>query len=166
LFTGCGGLPEGADLFGAFSSCTPRLSHPNTLKTGAAFRKNCIEQATNVQFGKNLYGRYHPDRTPLEGYMSEPEKLVVVIIDDAVNTDTPHGRTVKRIVNGLSDFNIQVSTIASVEDARSAYANLPEVDCLLISSTLGTAKPKQNADAKHLIHEIRKRNEEIPIFLS
>src|SRR5512136_2415518 len=97
--------------------------------------------------------------------MSEAEKLFVGIIDDAVNSDTPHGRTIKRIVNGLSDFDIQVATIASVEDARSAYANLPEVDCLLISSTLGRSSPEKNADAKHLIHEIRQLNEDIPIFL-
>jgi len=54
--------------------------------------------------------------------MSAEEKLLVVIIDDAVNADTPHGRTIKRIVNGLSDFNIQVVLIASAEDARSAFA--------------------------------------------
>jgi len=100
-----------------------------------------------------------------EGYMSAVEKLVVVIIDDAVHADTPHGRTIQRIVNGLSDFDIQVVLIASLEDAKSAYANLPEVDCILISSTLGGATSEKNADAKHLIHEIRQRNEDIPIFL-
>ena len=72
-----------------------------------------------------------------EGCMSAVEKLVVVIIDDAVHADTPHGRTIQRIVKGLSDFAIQVVLIASLEDAKSAYANLPEVDCILISSTLG-----------------------------
>jgi len=97
--------------------------------------------------------------------MSAVEKLVVVIIDDAVHADTPHGRTIKRIVNGLSDFAIQVVLIASLEDAKSAYANLPEVDCILISSTLGGTSSEKNADAKHLIHEIRQRNEDIPIFL-
>src|SRR5512136_2014773 len=97
--------------------------------------------------------------------MSTPEKLMVVIIDDAVNADTPHGRTIKRIVNGLSDFDIQVVLISSLEDARSAYANLPEVDCILISSTLGGTTSKKNAGAKQLIHEIRQRNEDIPIFL-
>ena len=93
------------------------------------------------------------------------EKLVVVIIDDAVNADTPHGRTIKRIVKGLSDFDINVVLIASLEDAKSAYANLPEVDCILISSTLGGTGAEKNADAKHLIHEIRQRNEDIPVFL-
>ena len=56
--------------------------------------------------------------------MSAVEKLVVVIIDDAVNADTPHGRTIKRIVNGLSDFAIQVVLIASLEDAKSAYKKI------------------------------------------
>ena len=97
--------------------------------------------------------------------MSAVEKLVVVIIDDAVHAETPHGRTIQRIVKGLSDFAIQVVLIASLEDAKSAYANLPEVDCILISSTLGGTSSEKNADAKHLIHEIRQRNEDIPVFL-
>ena len=97
--------------------------------------------------------------------MNPEEKLVVVIVDDAIGKDTPHGRTIKRIVDGLADYDIQVYTIASLEDARSAYANLPEVDCVLISWTLGGAGSKKNADAKQLIHEIRQRNEDIPIFL-
>jgi lysine decarboxylase/arginine decarboxylase len=97
--------------------------------------------------------------------MSPDQKLVVAIVDDALNADTPHGRTMKRIVNGLSDYDIQAVPIASVEDARSAYANLPEADCILINWNLGGIKSKNNADAKHLIHEIRQRNEDIPIFL-
>ena len=97
--------------------------------------------------------------------MNPEEKLSVVIVDEAVNSDTPHGRTIKRIVDGLADFDILVYTIASLEDARSAYANLPEVDCLLISWTLGSPKSKDHTDAKQLIHEIRGRNEDVPIFL-
>jgi len=97
--------------------------------------------------------------------MSPVQKLVVAIVDDAMNADTPHGRTMKRIVNGLSDYDIQAVSVASVEDARSAYANLPEADCILINWNLGGIKSKNNADAKHLIHEIRQRNEDIPIFL-
>jgi arginine decarboxylase len=97
--------------------------------------------------------------------MNPEEKLSVVIVDEAINSDTPHGRTIKRIVDGLADFDILVYTIASLEDARSAYANLPEVDCILISWTLGTTKSKDHTDAKQLIHEIRGRNEDVPIFL-
>jgi len=97
--------------------------------------------------------------------MSPVQKLVVAIVDDAINADTPHGRTMKRIVNGLSDYDIQAVSVASAEDARSAYANLPEVDCILINWNLGGTTSKNNADAKHLIHEIRQRNEDIPIFL-
>ena len=48
--------------------------------------------------------------------MNPEEKLVVVIVDDAIGKDTPHGRTIKRIVDGLADFDIQVYTIASLED--------------------------------------------------
>jgi len=102
-------------------------------------------------------------------YRSDPvnpeETLTVVIIDDTIHTDTPHGRTIQRIVKGLADFDLAVVSIASLEDARSAYANLPEADCVLVNWNLGDSGPKTHADAKKLIHEIRQRNEDIPIFL-
>ncbi len=97
--------------------------------------------------------------------MNPEETLTVVIIDDALPTDTPHGRTIQRIVKGLADFDLEVVTIASLEDARSAYANLPEADCILVNWNLGDPVGKTHADAKELIHEIRERNEDIPIFL-
>jgi arginine decarboxylase len=95
--------------------------------------------------------------------MNPEEQLVVVIIDDTIATDTPHGRTITRIVKGLTDYDIQVFTIASLEGARSAYANLPEVDCILIHWNLGGSATHDGA--KELIQEIRQRNEDIPIFL-
>jgi arginine decarboxylase len=99
------------------------------------------------------------------GYMNSEDKLTVVIIDDALNEESPHGRTIRRIANGLTAYNIEVLTIASLEDARSAYANLPEVDCILISWHIGDTLSKDHDGAKRLIHEIRGRNEDIPIFL-
>jgi len=96
--------------------------------------------------------------------MNPEDKLLVVIIDDAINSDTPHGRTIKRIVTDLSDYNIQVVTIASPADARSAYSNLPEVDCILINWNIGGDDGK-TLETKELIDQIRKRNEDIPIFL-
>jgi arginine decarboxylase len=97
--------------------------------------------------------------------MNPEDKLTVVIIDDALNEESPHGRTIKRIANGLAAYNIEVFTIASVEDARSAYANLPEVDCILINWNIGDKISEGHDGAKRLIHEIRGRNEDIPIFL-
>ncbi|HTY15657.1 MAG TPA: Orn/Lys/Arg decarboxylase N-terminal domain-containing protein [Methanoregulaceae archaeon] len=97
--------------------------------------------------------------------MNPEDKLTVVIIDDALNEESPHGRTIKRVVNGLSAFDIEVFTIGSLDDARSAYANMPEVDCILVSWDLGESKSDNNDDAKQLIHEVRERNEDIPIFL-
>jgi lysine decarboxylase/arginine decarboxylase len=95
--------------------------------------------------------------------MNPEEELVVVIIDDMITTDTPHGRTINRIIKGLSGYAIAVFTIQSFEGARSAYANLPEVDCFLISWDLGG--DPGHTDAQNLIREIRERNEDIPIFL-
>ena len=95
--------------------------------------------------------------------MNPEEKLVVVIIDDRIHTDTPYGRAISRISKGLADFDIEVVTIASLEGARSAYAYLPAVDCILINWNLGGTD--DHSEAKLLINEIRRRNEDIPIFL-
>ncbi len=97
--------------------------------------------------------------------MSSEEKLLVVVIDDTINSDTPHGRTIKRIITGLSEYGIEVATIASPDDARSAYSNLPEVDCILINWNIGGPPEKKHKETKELIDEIRARNEDIPIFL-
>ena len=97
--------------------------------------------------------------------MNPEEKIIVTVVDDTFHQDTPHGRTINRIVQGLTDFDIQVSDNASLEDARSAYANLPDVDCILINWNLGDTKQGSHRDARQLIREIRQRNEDIPIFL-
>lgn len=95
----------------------------------------------------------------------DEDRLLVGIIDDTINTDTPHGRTIRRIVDELRDFGVDVATVASPEDARSAYSNLPAVDCILINWNLGGDTRKMKDAARGLIHGIRKRNDDIPIFL-
>jgi arginine decarboxylase len=95
--------------------------------------------------------------------MNPEEELVAVVIDDDLTAATPHGRTMNRILAGLSGFGIQVSTIGSIEGARSAYANLPEADCILINWDIGN--DPTHGDARQLIREIRERNDDIPIFL-
>ncbi|NTW92770.1 MAG: hypothetical protein HGA40_04940, partial [Methanoregulaceae archaeon] len=69
--------------------------------------------------------------------MNPEEQLIVAIIDDTITTDTPHGRALNRIIRGLSGFGIEVFTIQSIEGARSAYANLPEANCILINWNIG-----------------------------
>ena len=97
--------------------------------------------------------------------MNPDEHLLVGIIDDTIDTDTPHGRAIRRIVEGLEAFGIRAACVASPADARAAYSGLPEVSCILINWNLGGNTAKQHKDTVQLIHEIRSRNEEIPIFL-
>jgi arginine decarboxylase len=97
--------------------------------------------------------------------MNPEEKLTVAILDDTIHTDTPHGRAIKRIVRGLEEFGITVSDIASPADARAALPNLPEVDCLLINWNLGGDSPERHTETVAIIHAIRQRNEDIPLFL-
>ena len=97
--------------------------------------------------------------------MNPGGQLNIVIIDDTIHTDTPRGRTITRIIKGLVEFNIGVTTIASIEDARSAFAQLAEADCIMVNWNLGGTGSKDHNDARRLIDEIRKRNEDIPIFL-
>jgi arginine decarboxylase len=97
--------------------------------------------------------------------MNPEERLLVAVIDDTIHTDTPHGRAIKRIMQGLEEFGIRVGDVASPADARAAYSNLPGVNCILINWNLGGATVKKHKETMDLIHEIRSRNEDIPIFL-
>jgi|WetSurMetagenome_2_1015567.scaffolds.fasta_scaffold17822_3 arginine decarboxylase len=97
--------------------------------------------------------------------MNPDEHLWVAIIDDTIHTDTPHGRAINRIIKGIEEFGIRVADVASPADARAAYANLPSVDCILINWNLGGDTEKKHRETVQLIHQIRSRNEDIPIFL-
>jgi lysine decarboxylase/arginine decarboxylase len=97
--------------------------------------------------------------------MNPEERLSVAILDDTIHTDTPHGRAIKRIVKGLEEYGITVADIASPADARAAFPGLPEVDCILINWNLGGDTPERHKETVAIIHGIRQRNEEIPLFL-
>ena len=97
--------------------------------------------------------------------MNPEERLLVAVIDDTIHTDTPHGRAISRIMQGLEEFGIRVGDIASPADARAAYSNLPGVNCILINWNLGGDTVRKHKETMDLIHEIRSRNEDIPIFL-
>ena len=97
--------------------------------------------------------------------MNPEEHLTVAIVDDLHKTDTPEGRAIKNLIEGLKGFGFHVGEAASPEDARAAYSALPGVDCILINWNVGgDTVEKHNATAT-LIREIRERNEDIPIFL-
>ncbi|MFA6362047.1 Orn/Lys/Arg decarboxylase N-terminal domain-containing protein [Methanoregula sp.] len=97
--------------------------------------------------------------------MTAEERLVVAIVDDAIHTETPHGRAIKRIIHGLEEFGIVVADVASSADARAAYANLPLVSCILINWNLGNQSAETQKDTLALLRQIRSVNEDIPIFL-
>nr|WP_319539096.1 Orn/Lys/Arg decarboxylase N-terminal domain-containing protein [uncultured Methanospirillum sp.] len=97
--------------------------------------------------------------------MNPEERLTIAIIDDAINTETPHGRTMRRIVKKLEESGLVVGDVSSVEDARAAAAQLPGVDCILINWNLGGDSQQNHESTSRIIHEIRRRNEELPIFL-
>lgn len=104
--------------------------------------------------------------------MNPEERLQVAVVDATVNTDTPAGRAVRNIIKDLSTYGIEVTTLASTDDARAALSNLPAVDCIMVNWNVGEkdeesspGEKNQRMDAAIIVEEIRKRNEDIPIFL-
>lgn len=97
--------------------------------------------------------------------MNPQEIMNVAIVDDTHLTDTPPGRAIKRIIEGLREFGIHVGEVASPTDARAAYSALPQVDCILINWNLGGDSPERHRDITSLIRDIRGRTEDLPIFL-
>jgi lysine decarboxylase/arginine decarboxylase len=98
-------------------------------------------------------------------YLNPKEQMLVAVVDDTHLTDTPEGRAIRRIMDGIRQFGIRVGDVSSPNDARAAYSALAEIDCILINWNVGGGSPKRHAETKRLIREIRERNEKVPIFL-
>jgi arginine decarboxylase len=97
--------------------------------------------------------------------MNAGEQRTIAVIDDIHRTDTPQGHAIQRIIEGLKSFGIRIGEVASPADARAAFAALPELDCILINWNLGGDTEKKHTETAELIHEIRRLNETVPIFL-
>lgn len=97
--------------------------------------------------------------------VASEDHLLVAVIDDTIHTDTPHGRAIRRIIEGLKEYGIHVADVASPADARAAYTNFPSVSCVLINWNLGGNTKKKQTDTAKLIHQIRAISEDLPIFL-
>jgi len=97
--------------------------------------------------------------------VASEDHLLVAVIDDTIHTDTPHGRAIRRIIEGLKEYGIHVADVASPADARAAYTNFPSVSCVLINWNLGGNTKKKQTDTAKLIHQIRTISEDLPIFL-
>jgi lysine decarboxylase/arginine decarboxylase len=101
----------------------------------------------------------------MKEFLSLKENLLVAIVDDMHKSDTPQGRAIQKIIDGIRQMGIRVGDVSSTDDARVAYSSLAEIDCILINWNVGGDTPKKHADTKRLIQEIRERNDKVPIFL-
>ena len=97
--------------------------------------------------------------------LDQKEQMHIAIVDDMHTTDTPQGRAISRIMEGIRQFGIQIACVASSDDARAAYSRLSAVDCILINWNVGGCTAKKHADTRRLIQQIRQINEKIPLFL-
>ena len=97
--------------------------------------------------------------------LNPKEQMLVAVVDDMHLTDSPQGRAIRRIMDGIRQFGIRVGDVSSPDDARAAYSALAEIDCILINWNVGGGSPKRHAETTRLIREIRERNENVPIFL-
>jgi lysine decarboxylase/arginine decarboxylase len=93
------------------------------------------------------------------------EFLTIALIDDTHTTDTRAGNALCRILDGLQEYGIRITDIGSSDDAHNTLASLPEADCIFINWNLGGDTPERHMATAGVIQEIRKRNEDIPIFL-
>ena len=80
--------------------------------------------------------------------LSPKDQMRVAIVDDMHTTDTPQGRAISRIMDGLRQFGIEVTDVASPDDARAAYSTLTAIDCILINWNIGGSSPRRHADTQ------------------
>ena len=135
---------------------------------GTILQRMCLIVSGITNSANNRPGRpvvpIAPEQIMTE-FLNPKEQMLVAVVDDMHLTDTPQGRAIRRIMDGIRQFGIRVGDVSSPNDARAAYSALAEIDCILINWNVGGGSPKSMPRQQRLIREIRERNEKVPIFL-
>ncbi|WP_267221244.1 Orn/Lys/Arg decarboxylase N-terminal domain-containing protein [Dyella silvae] len=95
------------------------------------------------------------------------QKLRVLLVHSHIGTDSADGRACRTLANEFEDRGIETVTAANVDDGRSLITADASIQAMLIEWSLpgSDGNDRDNASAVDLIHTIRSRNENVPIFL-
>ncbi|RDI96962.1 arginine decarboxylase [Dyella solisilvae] len=98
---------------------------------------------------------------------NQRQKLRVLLVHHQANTDSAAGRASRVLANEFTDRNIDTIVVSTADDARATIMSDASINALLLDWSLpdDTGSEHGNAAAISLIHMVRSRNEQLPIFL-
>ncbi|MDL2266455.1 hypothetical protein LJC46_00510 [Desulfovibrio sp. OttesenSCG-928-G15] len=93
----------------------------------------------------------------------------VLVAHQEAGQPTAVGQALDEIIRALKQKSIEVSTTASITDARDRLASDPSIQCLVVSWDMnGEKDPAGSSDGAvaAMLRELRMRNADIPVFLA
>ncbi len=92
--------------------------------------------------------------------------LKVLVVDDELEAKNTVGRALRSIADELGDRGIGVISALTAEDGWTAFISNADIGCVLVDWDGGAAGDWEQARSHQLISGIRRRNRDIPIFLT
>src|SRR3954462_14823926 len=90
---------------------------------------------------------------------------VLCVEDDCATGSTTTGRRVRELIEELGGRGIDVVEAYTFEDGTDSFAANAAFHCVLIDWSLGANDKASHAAATALLHQIRARRADVPIFL-
>jgi arginine decarboxylase len=103
---------------------------------------------------------------PLVNPPSVPFRPRALVVDDALaKLDTAAGRATESVTNALEVFGVEVAKAFSLEDARAMVISDASIQAVLLNWNLGADTDDSHAQATALLHKLRERHAQVPVFL-
>ena len=95
------------------------------------------------------------------------QKFRVLLVHSHIGTESAGGRACRTLANEFADRNIETVTATNVDDGRSMVMADTALHAILLDWSLpgSDGGDSDNGAAVDLIHTVRSRNENVPIFL-
>src|SRR5262245_5836857 len=95
-----------------------------------------------------------------------PLRPRALIVDDALaRPDTAVGRAAESLASALESRNVEVIRAMSLEDGRAIVGSDSSLGAVLLDWNLGSNDPDSHDQATAILHKLRERLEEVPVFL-
>jgi arginine decarboxylase len=95
-----------------------------------------------------------------------PLRPRALIVDDALaRPDTAVGRAAESLASALESRNVEVIRAQSLEDGRAIVGSDSSLGAVLLDWNLGSNDQDTHDQATALLHKLRERLEEVPVFL-
>src|SRR5882724_3320424 len=101
----------------------------------------------------------------LDRSRSTIRRRVLIVDDDLGHLETSRGRATEGLARALEEREVDVIRALSFEDARSIVVSDASLRAVLVDWDLGRDDKGSHDQATTLLHKLRERHGEVPVFL-